>query len=92
MSDFEAVKDHDACSLQSVAGDGVAHRQDKKREAEGQHNYVHHLHAPERMGGIVRCYWYVRAVCSDFGRSGIRCHSTNIFSRWKRPPRYRNLI
>jgi hypothetical protein len=29
-----------------VASDGVAHRQGEEDEAEGQHDDVHHLHAP----------------------------------------------
>src|ERR1700730_14842135 len=40
------IEDHGTRSLQSVAGDGVAHRQGEKGEAEGQHDDVHHLHAP----------------------------------------------
>jgi len=40
------IENHGTCSLQSVAGDGVAHREGEEGEAEGQHDDVHHLHAP----------------------------------------------
>ena len=40
------VEDHGTGPLQSIAGDGVAHRQGEKGEAEGQHDDVHHLDAP----------------------------------------------
>jgi hypothetical protein len=55
------IEDHGTCSLQSVAGDGVAHRQGEKGEAEGQHDDVHHLHAPSGSGMVYR-HWYVRAM------------------------------
>jgi len=42
------VEDHGTSPLQSVAGDGVTHRQCEEGEADRQHDEVHHLHAPER--------------------------------------------
>jgi hypothetical protein len=45
-------------SSESVAGDGVAHRQGEKGEAEGQQDDVHHLHAPAdgRFGAASRLF------------------------------------
>ena len=36
------VEDHGTGPLQSIAGDGVAHRQGEKCEPEGQHDDVQH--------------------------------------------------
>ena len=87
--------------LQSVAGDGVAHRQREKGEPEGQHDDVHHLHAPSgeqnrawssrraRDAAILICM--ARRLLQP-ARSGVSCHWMDIFSRWKRLRLYRNLI
>src|ERR1700730_6968206 len=40
------IEDHGTAPLQSVASDSVAHRKREKGKAEGQHDDVHHLHAP----------------------------------------------
>jgi hypothetical protein len=75
------IEDHGTGPLQSVAGDGVTHRQGEKGEAEGQQNDVQHLHAP---GGRRRCavlHICSRCVIVDWHREDVTWHPTDIFSR-----------
>src|ERR1700730_2629766 len=56
------IEDHGAGPLQSVTGEGVAHRQGEEGEAEGQHDDVQHLHAPS--GGRNSALSFGRARCT----------------------------